>query len=440
MSTKWFLFDIDAELSGESSIILAKQSTKKLIRVLKEFIPDTYIHCYRSGSKGYHVVTYLDGPYHRQSIQEFQELIIRLAGLDQLEKCKIEIKPYISDTNKTGQTAKLPLGRNFLNQEYGSNFCCFVDIKSLDVKKKLEYMPGQYKYFLSIKQLDRSTFKACVKEVRVASKKAGITIQKKKLQSASKAIRPTNTRQDNITKFCSGYQITAKGQRHNMTFDLAVKLKTFYHLSVKDTTTVLLDWLDTQEGKYSSSKEEAVRDTLFQAEYVYSRGYEYRGRLVETATLTATDAAFFADIRNENHQIGPMERNAMAILVALLRHAKLFMSNDFYISYSKITELTDVRRNAINPCLRRLETLGKIEIVERVDFKKMIPHANTYKLIYPVDTDEVIEGYALRYDSKIEILDILHHFYNSKQLKNMLTKSLYNSVLESQMTSQQIKR
>lgn len=151
-TTKWFLFDVDVELNNQDAIVLAKRCTKKLIKTLQEYIPDEYIHCYRSGSKGYHVVIYLSAPIQRQRIEDFQKRMITLAGLQEHLSCKVEIRPLITNDKTLGQTAKLPLGRNFLNQEYGSNFCCFVNLNTL------EYKPAQYRYFLEIKQLQRSAF------------------------------------------------------------------------------------------------------------------------------------------------------------------------------------------------------------------------------------------------------------------------------------------
>jgi hypothetical protein len=289
----------------------------------------------------------------------------------------------------------------------------------------LEYKPSPYRYFLEIEQLERSIFEDAVGQVVSIAKEKyrPKRITEKKMDAATPRIQ-----HNNVFEFCNSHQITAHGIRHNMTFDLAVKLKTYYYLSQKETETALLDWIDNQEGKYSSTKEEAIRDTKFQAQYVYSKGYERRGKLVESIVLTELNTAFFADIVNDKNKVGIMERNAMTVLVALIRHAKLFLNNTFFISYDAITEITDLRRMAINPCLTRLESLGKIEVVQRVDFTKRIPHANTYKLNLDVDQEEANDGYTIQYDSKINVLDILNHFYSDKYLKTVLTKSLYNSI------------
>jgi len=399
--TKWFLFDVD--FSGKKALALAKRYTKRLIHTLKRYIPESFLHCYRSGSKGYHVVVYLDGPYQRDSIQQFQELIIRLAKLDQLENGKIEIRPQITDTNSLGQTAKMPLGRNFLNEEHGSNYCCFVSLDTLD------YKPAPYKYVLGIEQLSRDRFTEIVSVVRKRAKEKGLHTPKRPVSSAP-TIR-NNMDQNNIIDFCNSYQITAQGQRHNITFEMAIRLKTMYQVSEKVARKALLAWLATQEGNYGSSKEVAIKDTEFQVKYVYSRGYEYWGRLVESVILTEQDIVFISNIANESRLIGPMERNAMAILVAMVRHAKLFITTEFYMSYNQISQLTGVRRNAINPCLRRLESLGKIDVVDRVDHSKGIPHANTYRLKYDFKVDDT-DGYELHHGMKINVLEILDHFYS----------------------------
>jgi hypothetical protein len=83
-TTKWFLFDVDVALTGQDAVILAKRCTKKLIKTLRTYIPEDYIHCYRSGSKGYHVVIYLREPFLRQRIEDFQNNIIALAGLQEV--------------------------------------------------------------------------------------------------------------------------------------------------------------------------------------------------------------------------------------------------------------------------------------------------------------------------------------------------------------------
>jgi hypothetical protein len=420
-STKWFLFDVDVALNDQNAILLAKRCTKKLINKLREYIPDDYIHCYRSGSKGYHVVIYLSDPFLRQRIEDFQKYIIASAGLHEVQNCKIELRPQITNEDKQGLTAKLPLGRNFLNQEYGSNFCCFVNLDTL------EYKPSQYRYFMKIEQMERSAFNAVLEKVLSTST---AKYRPKQIAEKNKNNSIKESHSDNVFAFCNSHQITAHGQRHNMTFDLALELKTIYCLSQKETEEALLDWLENQKGRYGSTEAEAIKDTKFQAKYAFSKSYERRRRLVESIVLTDVDTAFFADIVNDRNKVGVMERNAMTVLVAMIRHAKLFLSDSFFISYDELMELTDLHRMAINPCLKRLESLGKIEVVKRVEFTKGIRHANTYRLRLDVDQEEVTDGYTIQYDSKINVLDILKHFYSGKHLKSILTRSLYNSTLE----------
>jgi hypothetical protein len=420
-TTKWFLFDVDVALNDQDAVAFAKRYTKKLIKTLRAYIPEEYIHCYRSGSKGYHVVIYLRAPFLRQRIEDFQNHIIAMAGLQQLDNGKIEIMPQISDNTTLGKTAKLPLGRNYINQEYGSNYCCPVNLNTL------EYKPSPYRYFLDIEQLDKSFFENVVGLVAAIMKEKHFpkrNVEKKEGGTTS----PIIIQQTNVFSFCNNHEITAYGQRHNMTFDLAVQLKTLYGSSQKETEAALLDWLDNQEGRYSTGKVAAIKDTKFQVQYVYSKGYERRGKLVESVILSAHDTAFFADIVNDKDKVGVMERNAMTVLVALIRHAKLFLSNQFFMSYDKIIELTDIRRTAINPCLRRLESLGKIEIIERVEFTKGIPQANTYKIALDVNQQDESEGYTIHYDSKINVLAILKRFYSDQQLKTILTKSLITAL------------
>ncbi len=418
-TTKWFLFDVDVALSDKKALTIAKCCTKQLINKLKEYIPEEYIHCYRSGSKGYHVVIYLDKPYQRKTIQEFQREIITKARLNKTEKFQVEIFPEITNKESLGKTAKLPLGRNFRNEEYGSNFCCYVNIETL------EYKPAQYKYFLGIKQLERSNFNEVVSNINPDAKET------RKIYKAAKktTFRVTSKAQlENVFSFCNSYQITGHGQRHNMTFDLALKLKTIYGLTEVETKDALLEWLDTQEGRYGSSKDEAIKDTLFQAKYAFSRAFEYWGRLVDSVTLTKDDITFFVDIVNDKNIIGIMEKNTMTILVALIRHAKLFHDNKFYISYNQIVLITDVRRNTINPCLGRLETLGKIKIIERVEYTKGIRESNTYQLNHEINIQENTSGYTIRHNDKIDVLAVLKHYYQDEQLKALLTKSLYNAL------------
>ncbi|WP_156926671.1 TOTE conflict system archaeo-eukaryotic primase domain-containing protein [Cohnella panacarvi] len=425
-TTKWFLFDVDVALNDKNAITLAKRCTKRLINTLRKYIPEEYIHCYRSGSKGYHVVIYLSEPALRQRIEDFQQRIIAMAGLQGLKNASVEIIPQITDETKQGKTAKLPLGRNHINLEYGSNFCCLVNLDTL------EYKPSQYRNFLEIEPLNRDFFNndvvAVIEEVAPVVTKMRIPKRRivTKVETAPRVIQ-----EKDIFAFCNSYEITAHGQRHDMTFDLALRLKNDYKLSQKETEAALIDWLDNQEGGYGSSKAEAIRDTKFQAQYVYSRGYERRGKLIQSIVVTKDEAAFFADIVNDKNKIGIMERNAITLLVAFIRHAKLFGDNQFFMSYDQIERISAVRRMAINPCITRLEHLGKIEIIERIDFKKGITKANRYKIALDVTHKEAMEGYIIHYDSEINVLDILSHFYSVNQLKSMLTKSLYNNILES---------
>lgn len=414
--TKWFLFDVDVHLKDKKAIDLAKRCTKKLIKVLKSYIPEDYIHCYRSGSKGYHIVIYLDGPFDRQVIQKFQERIIILSGLSSSSDFEIEIRPYTKGKN-LGQTAKLPLGRNFTNLEYGSNFCCFVTLN------KLQYKPAQYKYFLNIRPLNRATFNQVINQVGIQGK--AVCIDDENDDNAHKDDLQYETALD----FVHSNIITAYGQRHDMLFDMARKLKSLYGLSKEETTEFLMYWLKLNEGKYRTPKEKAIEDAIFQVDFVYSKGYEVRGRIIESAFFAETDMNFLADIVNESGTIGRTELNIMEILVSMLRHAKVFLNNEFYMSYNEIIRRTGiVNRNLVSKYLKRLEELKKIEVVDRVPYKKGNSKANTYRINHHFD--DVYTGYEIAYSGRIDVLEMMKYFYIDNQLKTMLTKTIYNELQE----------
>jgi len=421
---KWFIFDVDVgtESNGKNDFTsnqifanrTAQKYTKKLIALLSEYIPENKIYCYRSGTKGYHVAVYLEKLYNRQIIQKFQASII--SSLDLPIDVIVEIFPYIMDTKTSGKTAKFPLGRNYKSSDTSFNFCCFVNSKTLSPVIKQE------NFFLNIK-------KASIHELNIAIKKASKNIKKTEkptlIVDNSNIITDTDVSSYDVHKeiidFLKGFEIKNQGVRHNIIFKIALHLKSRFNLKRKETLKYIIIWSKNNDGKFMTDYKSAIIDAKFQVNDVYNKNKKLFGSTSQVAYLSNKDIDFCLDIRNEEGKICNKELNAIKVMLSLICQAKMCKREQFFMSYTQIRQLIDIRRNYINPCLKRLEELGKIKIINRVDYQNGSREANEYYINLSVINDNSEKRFQMYYNKKPDIVQILEFFYNVNSLKEMLS-------------------
>ncbi len=435
---KWFVFDVDVgtELKDKNNFTInqimankaAQKYTKKLINLLSEYIPEDKIYCYRSGTKGYHVAVYLEKLYNRQIIQKFQKFII--SNLNIPVNIEIEIFPYITDIKTSGQTAKFPLGRNYKNSDTAFNYCCFVNNKTLSPVIKQE------KFFLDIK-------KASIHELNIAIRKAN--------KNMTKAAKPTplfdmgniisNAEVSSydvpkeIIDFLKGFEIKNQGMRHNISFKIALYLKNRFNLKREETLKYVLIWLKSNDGKFKTDYKSAIIDARFQVNDVYDKNKELFGSTSQVAYLSIKDIDFCLAIRNEEGKICNKELNAIKVLIALICQAKMCKSQQFFISYTQIRQLMDVRRNYINPCLKRLEELEKIKITNRVNYENGSREANEYCLNRDILNENSDKCYQMYYNKRPNICELLKYFYDISEIENILSSKLIRKIMALSMFS-----
>ncbi len=146
-STKWFSFNIMN--NGETSLEDIREYTKKIISALQLYIPAKYIYCYRDGSGGYSVIVHLRDFTYIDKINKFKK---HIWVLFKLNIKNVEMKPKTSNYSSKENTLLLPLSKNLSNTNPETNFCCFVNINTL------EPFLGQYRYFMNIKALPFDIF------------------------------------------------------------------------------------------------------------------------------------------------------------------------------------------------------------------------------------------------------------------------------------------
>lgn len=437
---KYFLFDIDVVMGDsnknnicnknkkieERILFLARKYSKKIIKTLEKYIPSEYIHCYISGSKGYHVIVYLEHGYSRQIIQEFQKKVIELAKLNNIKNGNIEILPYIVNKNSLGKTAKIPLGRNFKNLEYGCNYCYFVDTD------KLQYIPLQDDYFLSIKQMNIDLFSKSIKNVlgKDYFKKILCNNYKKSTDNINLNRKVKFNARKDVINFLKGYSITRHSERHDMTYDIILRLKDRFNLDKEESERYISQWIKWQKGKYNSTENEAKIDTINQLNTVYRKSNMY-GLYNKENYIIKKDMENLINIRNSKGKIDFNEKNAMIVFLALIVQRKLTNSEEFFMSYTQMIQLTKVKRNYINPCLKRLEKLGKISIIDRVNYYFGQAKANRYRINFDIHYDTDLDTkYKVYYGKIINIYELLYKFYED-DLIYILSKGLYNKLLKS---------
>lgn len=423
---KWFLFDVDISIKTKDGLKRCKFVTKKLINKLRNYIPEQYIYCYRSGCKGYHVVIYLDKGYSRREIQQFQnsikQMMMKKSIINDLKE--IESRPYSADFSGFGQTAKLPLGRNLANVNNESNFCCFVSIDNL------EPIVNQYNYFLNIQQLPKEKFEMILEKVRMKKEEVLAEIQNYgSLERDSAVDIPSIDYNGNMLvqmeKHCKKRMINKYGERNRITFLLILELKTFFRANEEQIENQICKWLQYHKCKYSTPLEKAVEETRKMIKDVFKRNLTYNGKLTKTVEFTKKDMDFCLDIVNKNGKIGVPEINIYNILLSFMRLAKTFKRTIIYFSYEDIMAKTNIKnRNLISKYLKILEDKNKIKIVSKVDYRKGEIRANTYS-INAVNLDSTEDRtYELKFNDEIKVIEIMKNFYEENELKKRLTKSL----------------
>ena len=168
------------------------------------------------------------------------------------------------------------------------------------------------------------------------------------------------------------------GTRHMTMLNIAIYLKDIKGYSKEETRTFLQEWITKQDTElYKSNSKEIDQDIKDMTNTVYRRDYELRTNKRDV-NLTALDLKEILSIKG---------KSLRRLYFILYIHGKAYCdeTGTFYMTYKQINEAGNKsRRSHLKQQIKKLEELGKVEIVQQDQYKK----PNKYRI--PALSNEVV--------------------------------------------------
>jgi hypothetical protein len=366
-----------------------------------------------SGSKGYHVDVFLDKAIGNDTAARFFDFITKAADVTGIDGGEVEFRPAAL------QGVKLPLG---VHQKTG-NYCGFCTVESgLSVMGKAE----SEAHLLTIKKtrhevvLDLIAEEAPAYEVKDAVEMENAVARHKPLETYDQSESYTLKRA--ADRYETG--LTGLGQRHK-SFLLLARFMNHHGVDRGKAHESIAEWLAWQDTRfYSSRLDECLRDLGECIEYVYDNDLTLTA---EQRDLTVSMAEIDAIIRT------CPQKNHKALAYAMLVHAKRWAGTGgaFYMTYQQMGEAAGIDWRTAFRQVERLEKLGVIQVVNRnrKQVGTFIKRPNVYRLTLAVEDGVDSGGVVLVEGSEGDFGAIARHFYTDEQLRKMLPRRQYESLI-----------
>lgn len=423
--TSFICFDVD--IKNEQ---LAKWVVYKLVYALQNIgIAQKYIHISLSGSKGYHVEIFFDNPALNTDIEKLYLMVLEEADLQNIDYGKVELRPFITKTNKT-LGVKLPLGVNLKT----NNVCWFCDytkslapIKNYDYVFTIEQMPKQI--LLDILEKDEDIFITPKQQVEIEE----ITEKYNPLPEYKNNIDEQFTEEKIIDLISNGLQMT--GTRHNALFNI---IKYYKHLGLskeenKDYTT---QWMKHQDkNTYTTEWEVVLLDIDEIIEYIYSHNCSFVVKNVNI-DVNLEEIKEILNIKGKNNRL---------VLYSLLIHSKRYATKSgvFYMSYNQMIKVTGLTKKTLIKIVRNLEDLKFITVIrsENTKYNKKLQKPITETNRYIV-TLLGVKNEKEEINTKTKTFNVcdkncvncfnacLCNMFTNKELKLILSKRNYSEVIK----------
>lgn len=349
--SKFLILDIDER----DSVIL-----ENVYRAISAYIPAKDIHCSYSGNKGYHVAVFFKELVPKSVLNKFYKIIMDdLGNPHKIELLGADDKPV-----------KLPLGINFKNKDNYDNFCYFCDEHGNDCGPDIL---DSWQYIQSIKPIDPEPIYTAVKSNysekigRLSHFSDDELIEIDELRElATKAHFVNYSLSNKIDTIEKAIELgmNEPGTRHKTMLNIAIYLKDIKGCDIEETRSFLRDWISKQDTElYKSNSWEIEKDIKHMTKSVYTNDYKLKTNKREV-TLTALDLKEILSVK------GKALRRLYFILYI---HGKAYCDNTgaFYMTYKQIGQAGNKsRRQHIKKQIRRLEQLGKVEIMQQDQYKK----------------------------------------------------------------------
>jgi DNA-binding Lrp family transcriptional regulator len=347
--SKFITFDIDIP-----DLEIAKWVAYKIINTLHDIgIDDDYIYISTSGNKGFHIDIFFTEPIAVDLLKKFYLYVLNKEELLNCEYGQVEFRPTYD------QGVKIPLGRNFRNNDEFKNKCWFVDYsKGLKPIQKLDYI-------LQIKKIDSILFQMILDKILDDTKEEQIQDNIEKYQYIKNKYTPLEIYKHNIEEDVTLEAIQKLeqeglkrvGTRHNSLLKICKYYK-YLGMSKEENKYSLIEWVQRQdENLYTSKWEEIIKDIDDIVSYVYVNNCSIVGG-IEDVEITYSEMKEILKAKTKNEKL---------VLYALLVHSKRYATKQgiFYFPYSLMEKATNLTKKTLIKIIKQLEEQGKIKCISR---------------------------------------------------------------------------
>lgn len=359
--SKFIIFDID---TSDIDVL------ESIYRALASYVNLKDIHCSYSGNKGYHVAVFFNKLVPNDVLLKFYAIVMADAGNpDKVELLGVDGKPV-----------KLPLGINFKNKDQYNNYCYFCNQFGREVDNSLEYIQ-------TIEPIDPEpvyeaveiNYDASISRTNYFTDDELIEIDEfKELKNKAHFMNYSLANKIDTIEKAINLGMNEPGTRHMTMLNIAIYLKDIKGYSKEETRAFLQEWITKQDTElYKSNSKEIDQDIKDMTNTVYRRDYKLRTNKRDV-NLTALDLKEILSIK------GKALRRLYFILYI---HGKAYCdeTGTFYMTYKQINEAGNRSdRGYLKKQIKKLEKLGKVEIVQQDQYKK----PNKYRI--PALSKEVV--------------------------------------------------
>jgi hypothetical protein len=409
--SKFITFDVDFQ-NKEMAIWM----TYKIINTLNE-LGLYHVYISYSGSKGYHIDLFVEDLIHVEHAEKFFNYVLDRSDVRQHfdDGNKIEFRP----SDKLG--IKIPLGYHQKTKNY-CGFCRIEDgLKVMSPEQSLEYL-------FTIQKIKRETILDIIDE-------AVEPIQKNKIIETEQAIsqhKPLHNYEQSEDYSIERAQdlllngLKVQGSRHNTILLIGLYLK-YCGYDLEACKKELYAWMEWQNpNTYTTPINDCYKDIDQVVADIYDKNY--------SLTATKKDLAITYEEIKWIIEKCP-EKNQKLITYAMLIHSKRHANKQgvFYMPFRDIQEATGLYDQAVQRQVNKLIGLKVIEVVERnrkpkgKGLSKKLP--NLYRLNIKQNTPNVADETVFKTESMNNIDMCLRFYFTDKELKVLLPRRQYQSLV-----------
>lgn len=415
--TKFMLFDFDFK-DDEAN---CKWYYRKVFSSLIELgIPEENLYTVFSGSKGVHLTVYFKEPVKVEDAKHlYTAALVNANCIEMMDK--IEFRPT------SNQGVKLPLGLHTVTRKR----VCFIDSQNL----KNQYSED---YIFSVKKLPAHTFLDVISRIKDSLELFPSPESPNSIEHISS---PNN--QFDISYIVDIWENGLKqtGTRHKMTFMLILYFKTYLEMDKDIATDEILSWLSKQDkSKYTTSWEDAIKDTSSIIDYIYNNN-KTLACLNNEVTFTAEELYNILTSTKLNGKHFTFKQ--LNVLFAFHFQSKRFTDErkrTFYLTYNQIADTVGYKNTgSIRRLLEEFEQANLIKIHRRnskqdgtylkaVNLYEILPSNKKITIQSNVDSITLNSDLGELTLTEQTLKQLTQTFFDKKQFENALPRRLLHNL------------